>query len=101
MSISQEFLKASGLKDTEFEMVDSLTLRYTPDKKCSYDYNFLNNAMTVRSGNAVNVIPFSQLDKNSLSYLRSILKAIGGTPPRSPPGDEAFYDRTVITPEML
>ncbi len=64
---------------------------YTPSAdRHYYSYNFLTRTLAVTWKNGVSVVPFSQLDPETLACMHAKLVELGGTPPSLPPTPAGF-----------
>ena len=95
-TLAEEFTTAqerSG-KNIEFHVYNAGTsLCFYQESRGVYQYctyHFLTRTMNVTSGNhdgGVTVVPFAQLDREVLEFMRDKLIELGGHPPALPPVD--------------
>lgn len=87
MSLKEEFKKADDRKS--YYKLDDAVLCVQQSAYCTryYYYDFLARILTVHSGSSdggANVIPFSQLDRESLEFMHDKLIELRGKPPALP-----------------
>ncbi len=91
MGLKEDF-NTAGITEECFRMLNPITLAYTAEgyyssHKAVNIYDFLARHMVLqdsKDGSINRAIPFSQLDPESLEFMRDKLIELGGKPPALP-----------------